>query len=345
MAADPVAQSQTGQLGRPQRNIRLAQRLRASIAQRRSYKESTMYTRLLIPLDGSKTSETVLPYARFLAGRLKLPVELLQVVDVAEIGRRISPDKAEFLNEILANVLRRAADYLNEAARTLGDVNVTCTVEKGAAAAEFIIEKAAQDPGTLINMATHGYSGFKRWLLGSVAEKVLRGARNPLFLVRATEQVKRDEEATLRIVIVPLDGSALAEKVLAPVAELAKRMKLEVILFRAYTLPASALAADAEAYYLVSDEKLIAALHEEAAAYLEKKAQAMKEMGVEKVSCLAQYGFAADQIISLGRKTPDNLIAMCTHGQSGVKRWVLGSVTETVVRHSGDPVLVIRAAG
>jgi nucleotide-binding universal stress UspA family protein len=54
---------------------------------------------------------------------------------------------------------------------------------------------------------------------------------------------------------------------------------------------------------------------------------------------------AADEIISLGRETPDNSIAMCsTHGRSGVKRWVLGSVTETVVRHSGDPVLVIRAA-
>jgi nucleotide-binding universal stress UspA family protein len=44
------------------------------------------------------------------------------------------------------------------------------------------------------------------------------------------------------------------------------------------------------------------------------------------------------------RETPDNFIAMCTHGRSGVRRWVLGSVTETVVRHSGDPVLVIRAA-
>jgi nucleotide-binding universal stress UspA family protein len=66
-------------------------------------------------------------------------------------------------------------------------------------------------------------------------------------------------------------------------------------------------------------------------------------MGVEKVSYIAEYGVAADEIIALGKKTPDNLIAMCTHGKSGIKRWVLGSVTETVVRHSGDPLLVIRA--
>jgi nucleotide-binding universal stress UspA family protein len=302
-----------------------------------------MYTRLLVPLDGSKTAETALPYARFLGARLALPVELLQVIDVAEIGRRIPPDKAEFLNDILGNVIRRSEDYLKRIAATFGEVNVSCTVEKGAAAAEFIIDKAATDPGTLIAMATHGYSGVRRWLLGSVAEKVLRGARNPLLVVRATEETEPEKEAIVRTVIVPLDGSALAERVLPPVAELAKRAKLEIILFRAYNLPTSALAADPEAYYLVSDEKLIAGLHEEAVAYLEKKTQAIKEMGIEKVSCIAEYGVAADEIIALGKKTPDNLIAMCTHGQSGVKRWVLGSVTETVVRHSGDPVLVIRA--
>ena len=76
--------------------------------------------------------------------------------------------------------------------------------------------------------------------------------------------------------------------------------------------------------------------------YLNKKAEVMKKLGVDRVSTIAEYGFAADEIISLARKTPDNLIAMCTHGRSGVKRWVLGSVTETVVRHSGDPVLVTR---
>ena len=300
-----------------------------------------MYTRLLLPLDGSKTAETALPYARFLAGKLGLPVELFQVIDVAEIGKRIPPDKAEFLNDILANVIQRSEDYLKSVAATFRDIPVSCTVAKGAATAELIIDKAAADPETLIDMATHGYSGIKRWLLGSVSEKVLRGARNPVLLVRATEQAPEDE-ATLRTVIVPLDGSALAEKALPAVAELAKRVKLDVILFRAYTLPTSALAADPEAYYLVSDEKLIAGLHEEAVAYLEKKTQAIKEMGVEKVSYIAEYGVAADEIIALGKKTPDNLIAMCTHGQSGVKRWVLGSVTETVVRHSGDPVLVIR---
>jgi nucleotide-binding universal stress UspA family protein len=301
-----------------------------------------MYTRLLIPLDGSKTAEKVLPYARFLAARLKLPVELLEVIDIVEIAKLLTPEKAHYLNTVVENRIRSSEQYLRGVAGTFPGANVKCTVEKGAAA-EVIIEKAAADKGTLISMATHGRSGLNRWLLGSVAEKVLRGATNPLLLVKATDEAKTEGEANLRSVIVPLDGSELAEQVLSTVAELAKELKLEVILFRAYTIPLSALAVDPEGYYVATDEELISAMRDEAAAYLEKKAEEIKKLGVEKVSHVAEYGLASDEIISFARKTPDNLIAMCTHGHTGVKRWVLGSVTETVVRHSGDPVLVIRA--
>ena len=81
-------------------------------------------------------------------------------------------------------------------------------------AEELIIDKAAADKDTLIVMATHGRSGIQRWLLGSVADKVLHGSTNHLFLIRATEQGKTDGEAALKKVIVPLDGSPLAEKIL-----------------------------------------------------------------------------------------------------------------------------------
>jgi nucleotide-binding universal stress UspA family protein len=60
------------------------------------------------------------------------------------------------------------------------------------------------------------------------------------------------------------------------------------------------------------------------------------------VSCVSKEGFAADEIISLGQRTPDNLVSMCSHGRSGVRRWMLGSVAETVVRHSSSPVLITR---
>jgi nucleotide-binding universal stress UspA family protein len=296
----------------------------------------------MIPLDGSQTAEKVLPYARVLAKALMLPIELLQVIDIVEIAKRITPEKAHFLNTVIENALRKGEEYLRGVAATVPGTDVKCIVEKGWPE-DVIIERAAMDKGTLISMATHGRSGINRWLLGSIAEKVLRGATNPVFLARATEDAKAEGEAALNAVIVPLDGSELAEQALPAALELAKRMKLEVILFRAYTIPYSALAADPEGAYVIADEQLIAALRDEAVAYLEKKTDEMKKMGLEKVRCIAESGLAADAIISLARQTPDNFIAMSTHGRSGVKRWVLGSVTETVVRHSGDPVLVIRA--
>jgi nucleotide-binding universal stress UspA family protein len=195
-----------------------------------------MYTRILVPLDGSKTSEKVLPYARFLAASLKLPLELLEVIDVVEIAKRIAPEKAHFLSTVIENAVRRSEQYLRGVAGTFSQTDVKCMVEKGWPE-EVIIERAAADKGTLISMATHGRSGINRWLLGSVAEKVVRAATSPVFLVRATDEAKSEEAAHLRCVIAPLDGSELAEQVLPTVAELAKQLNLEVVLFRAYTFP------------------------------------------------------------------------------------------------------------
>ena len=301
-----------------------------------------MFTRILTPLDGSTTAEKVLPYTRFVAGQLKLPIELLAVVDIVEMTTHISADRALHLDTMIEDSVRNSERYLGRVAGTFPGASTKCRVEKGKAE-QVIIETAAADEGTLITMATHGRSGINRWLLGSIAEKVLRGATNPLLVVRATEEAKADNVATLKSIVMPLDGSELAESVLPTVAELAKTLKLEVVLFRAYSIPYSAYAS-AEGYYAVDYEELLKAMREEAVDYLEKKTEAVKKLGIDKVSCVAKEGFAADEIISLSRKSPDNLIAMCTHGRSGVKRWVLGSVTETVVRHSADPVLVIRAS-
>lgn len=300
-----------------------------------------MYTRILVPLDGSKAAENVLPHTRFLAAKLDLPVELMAIVDVVEIGLHIPADKGHLLNSVIENTMQRSEQYLRGLAGSLNDILAKCTVEKGVAA-EVIIDKAAEDPGMLISMAAYGRSGGDRWLLGSVAEKVLRGASNPVLLYRPSEEEKPQGYAFLKTIIAPLDGSELAETVLPAVAELAKPLEAEIILFRAYHIPYTA-AVPVEGYYPPIDYELIDNFREEAVSYLEKKAEALKQLGAQRVSCIAKEGSAADQIISLARQTPDNLIAMCTHGRSGIKRWVLGSVTETVVRHSGDPVLVIRA--
>lgn len=299
-----------------------------------------MYTRILVPMDGSKTAENVLPYARAFAGSFKVPVELLAVVDIGELAMRIAPEKGRYIDTLIEDSLRHAGNYLKQIARTFSGANVSCSVKKGRAE-EVIIETAASDKGTFIAMATHGRSGLDRWLLGSVAEKVLRGAKNPLLLIRASDEAKTEGEATLKNLIVPLDGSEMAESVLPAVVEIAKKLSLQVVLFRAYSMPYSAYTGG-EGYYAFNFEELVAGVKEDVLNYLQKKTEELKKRGVEKVSCELKEGLSADEIMSFAKRTPNSLIAMCTHGRSGVQRWVLGSVTETVVRHSGNPVLIVR---
>lgn len=299
-----------------------------------------MYSKILIPLDGSGTAEKVLPYARYLAVRFKLSVELLAVIDIAEIAAHMSAERARFLDTIVEDGERHSTAYLRGVASTFQDADVICTVEK-ARAADAVIERGGADTTMLITMATHGRSGLNRFLLGSVAEKVLRGTANPLLLVRATEEAKSAGETALKSVIVPLDGSELAESVLPMIAGLAKKLDLEIELFRAYHIPYNIYTGD-EGYSAGHYEELIAGVRDEASEYLDKKASELKKLGVAKVSCVTKEGFAGDEIIALGRQTPNALIAMCSHGRSGIRRWVLGSVAETVVRHSAGPVLITR---
>jgi nucleotide-binding universal stress UspA family protein len=292
---------------------------------------------MLIPLDGSQVAEQVLPYARCLAKALKIPVELLEIVDIETLRLLANPERGRYLDTLLSEKMESSKSYLEAIAQSFQGTQVTCVVEKGKAE-EMVIERAATDKDTLIVMATHGRSGIQRWVLGSVADKVLHGSTNHLFLIRANDQAKAGGEAPLKKVIVPLDGSPLAETVLPYVVDLAKKMRLEVVLVRAYALPTST----ADEYQTYTDE-LIGLIEAEARDYLAEKIKEAKAKGLENVSSVVNVGYGAEEIITLARNTPDNFIAMSTHGRSGVKRFVLGSVTDRVVRHSGDPVLIIRA--
>jgi nucleotide-binding universal stress UspA family protein len=179
-----------------------------------------MYKQMLIPLDGSKTAEAVLPYARTLARKLNLAVELLGVVDVAALATHVSRGSARYFDTIISESVLSSEAYLKRIAASFPNSNVKCTTEKGKPE-EVIVEKAAENT-TLITMATHGRSGINRFLLGSIAEKVLRAATSPILLVRAAEGGDYAGEATLNSVIVPLDGSELAETVLPNVIALAR---------------------------------------------------------------------------------------------------------------------------
>jgi nucleotide-binding universal stress UspA family protein len=168
--------------------------------------------------------------------------------------------------------------------------------------------------------------------LGSVAEKVARGTSNPLLLARAGEGVESDGEAILKSIVVPLDGSPLAEKALPHAIGLATTMGLELLLLRVYSLT----------QILSISNRLLAAIEGEAVGYLDRKTLELKQAGFVNVSPLVSEGDAAQQITDLAKRTADCLVVICSHGRSGVERWVLGSVAERVLRHSVGPVLLVR---
>lgn len=294
-----------------------------------------MYTRLLVALDGSETAEQVLPYARALARCLKVPVELLAVIAAGVYG---PSEKTRFLDGVREDATRSSATYLGRVAQTLTGTNVECSVKQGPID-ESIISTAAADRGTLIAMTTHGRSGLNRWLLGSVAERVLRSTTNPLLVARAKEGASPDGEASLRSLIVALDGSELAESVLPHAVELAKACALTVTLLRSYSANQMVLRFQD---YTPDVDEFKEELKWEAMSYLEDILVEMKSQGLTDVFPYVTEGDAAEMIIEYAKRTPDSLIAICTHGRSGVTRWVLGSVTEKVLRHSENPVLVIR---
>ena len=298
-----------------------------------------MFSRILIPLDGSKTAEQVLPYARRLATVAHVGVDLLGVVEMTDIAGDIASNEAPYAEALIREAVRNSTEYLESLAKTFRNGRVHCRVEQGRPE-DIII--AAADSGTLIAMATHSRSGVTRWLLGSVTEKVLRGTVNPLLVVRAPGDAKTDGEAALSSVIVPLDGSDIAEAVLSRVAALAKALELHVILLRVYALPLATYGE--EDYYVPDYLELKNQIKDEAEGYLDSTASLLRAQGVADVSTVVIEGSAADAIISLARKTPDNLVAMSPYGRSGLQRWVLGSVTEKVVRHCEDPVLIVRGS-
>lgn len=144
------------------------------------------YTRILVPLDGSKTAEAAVPHAFGLAKLTGATVTLLWVVPPIEdvLGTNAEPI---YIDEQLAAKKQRALRYVDTIRKQYGgeSLRVRTAVEMGPAAAT-ILEYAARESVDLIVMATHGRSGVQRWLLGSVAEKVLQAARETVLLVRAS---------------------------------------------------------------------------------------------------------------------------------------------------------------
>jgi len=310
---------------------------------------------ILVPLDGSVRAEQILPYVRRLAPSLDAKLYLLQVVQethedepfaitIAETYQRGSGPTATQRERAWHSweaQRRHAEGYLESQAVLLqvAGTRVDFAVRLGDPAEE-ILTVAAEQRATLIALATHGYSGLKRWTLGSVTDKVVHAAPMPVFIVRSDAQPPTGDVAFTRI-LVPLDGSPLARQALPLAAELATRAQAELTLIEAispvlesYPLPLG----QPMTYYSV----LLPALRAKAADDLTRAAHALRQQGIS-VKTLVEEGYPAELIVDAARERQSDLILMATHGYGGIRRWALGSVADKVLHAATTPLVLVRA--
>ena len=278
-----------------------------------------------------------------MATALKSAVELLRVTEPLPPGPT-NPRRDVNLDQVIENIRCQDQEYLDRVVRPLEEAGVTATcVAKVGVPAVQIVEEAERRPDTLIAMSTHGRSGIARWVFGSVTDRVLHATTTPLLVVRCREEEAPTPDVTLKTVIVPLDGSEMAEQVLPHVVSLARDMALKVLLLRVIPTMAYAYAYGPMGYSSPGDPDILSILEEDATSYLKQVRERLNQQGVASVEERLLRGQPAGSVVDTALETPGHLVAMTTHGRSGIGRWVLGSVADRVVRHSEGPVLVICA--
>lgn len=306
-----------------------------------------MYHRVLVPLDGSELAEVVIPYAEELAGRLDLELFLLHVCE---------PHRSEsqfMCQSYVEHVAEIAKTQSREIQAKTGSPKGSKVVEARSEVvtghpAEEIINYANKNDVDLILMATHGRSGVRRWMLGSVADKVLRVSQWPIWLVRAAipEEIVRDEWPR-RTMLVPLDGSKLAESVLPHVEALAKQRGTElvnVVLLSVFEEPPVNADYPEASMNLTWNEhvkRIREYFKQEAERYLMGVQKRLTSAGL-KVGSEVLMGNPADEIISYAHKNHPNLVVMTTHGRSGIVRWAYGSVADKVLHGVSSPIFMVR---
>ncbi|BCX05700.1 MAG: universal stress protein [Candidatus Roseilinea sp.] len=344
-----------------------------------------MYTKILVPLDGSELSNAVLPHVRRVAQCSRASVVLLHALPEPVLGVNglskamlerqaaadMPPMRAATAGHEQSGVTHSAAQALKpdlvereiEAYRFLdaiaAELAQSCIVVRTrvviAEPDEAILDIAAEEGADLIAMATHGRGGISRFLLGSVADRVVRHATAPVLLVRPAglRESSSEELPTYRRILVPLDGSELANTVLPYVHSLATCTGAEVLLLQVVPEPApEVIVTRAQFGWERVMSGSIASGSADLARWIEHATAAARDRLDAVATVLAESGIRVETTVSVGRPAEAildmaehqgaDLIAMATHGYGGIRRFLMGSVADRVVRHASAPVLLVR---
>jgi nucleotide-binding universal stress UspA family protein len=290
-----------------------------------------MFKKMLVLLDGSKLAEVVYSYAGELIGRLDMEVDFLNIC---------RPEEADQLP------MRQA--YIEHMAETLiGKTGIKTVRVRGRVVVgyppEEILKYAGENQIDLIMLATHGVSGIRRWGLGSVADKIIHETDIPVWLVpsQLSELILTDSSQQ-RSILIPLDGSKLAETIIPRVKELVKQrgVETELIMVNVVTLPVIPYNEWGGKAQTLGEN--LSALKVESAAYLDGLVKTLQEDGfTARTEQLT--GDPTEEIVKYAAEYKPRLIAMTTHGRSGLNRFIFGSVAENVLRRlKRTPLFLVR---
>lgn len=306
-----------------------------------------MYRSVLLPLDGSRFGEHALQLATTIARRSGARLELVHVhnpsADVVN-WEPVTPFRYEGLErserEWDGTEVKIEQAYLSSQAQQIAvalNGAATCKVITGPVVSALEQEITAADPD-LVVMATHGRGGFSRAWLGSVADALIRNVHKPILLVRTESEDAPVVPVKTESILIPLDGSGLAESIVPYAVQLAEGTKASYTLVRVVPPVWTAPEIMSE-----PDTMIEGALKERVAAAREYLAGIADRMSGDTVDVKTEVivgTAAAAAILERARTMSADVIAMATHGRGGVKRLILGSVADKVLRGATIPVLL-----
>lgn len=281
-----------------------------------------MFRRIIVPLDGSSVAETAVGLASRFAEKAGGKVILLQV----QTGRRA--DGREHALEYLRTVA---------SARSAPWLSFVCQVGAGDAATE-ILNAATEAGADLIALTTRGRSGLARSVLGSVADRVIRDAAVPVLAISIQAlQEKAPPIEKLARVVVPLDGSALAEQAITLGARLSRSLGARLMLARIVP-PPHAPELEALRPEGARPPYTSARAASDADAYL-KEAAARHKLSEDEVDLKVHVGWPVADLATLA--AGDGLIVMSSRGLSGFNRLVMGSVASGLLKEARSPIMFV----
>jgi nucleotide-binding universal stress UspA family protein len=313
-----------------------------------------MFKSILVPLDGSARAESAISVAARIARAYGASITLLRIAGTpVEYGPYLAPPSG-YAKEAIEADIAGLKEYLEKAAQSadLAGINVETKALFGAVAPTIIAAAEVYHVG-LIVMCSHGFTGFKRWMLGSVADKITRHAPVPVLILREGAPLPALASHQPVRALAALDGSPLSEAVFEPVAYLvaglahATSQQGELRLLRVVDLPFTSGKLKSQAYI---DSETRGEAVKAAQGYLGSLTARLEEGGLADLNIAVTTAVESDPdvaeaIIKQAESVeggPVDLIAMATHGRGGMQHFVMGSVTERVLHHSKLPLLIVR---